>query len=590
MVGIFNAILKMSIDASIVIFVVIIARILLNKAPKRYSYLLWSIVGFRLCCPISFNAIFSIFELGEPNAPKLPNIGGDIVITNLQLNNHQIPIDELLDSDGPIVNSEFIEKINRIEIFNFIVMTVWFIGMFTVLLYTVISYLKTKRMMSNAIRFDGNVFMSDRVASPFALGFIFPKIYIPFGLDDSTRDQILTHERCHIKRLDHIIKPLAFVVLAIHWFNPFCWLAFRLMSLDMEMSCDEKVLKLKGDAVMKKNYTKALLSFATNRRFPAPSPIAFSESNGNAKRRIKHALNWKKPKLFVNILSLALCIIVLASCGANAESSKLKSVQTEAFGDVPYNFVYVSNGDGTCSIKEVRVNKDYDGDIHLIVPEKAPNGDTVTKFDTHWGYNVLPFNLPSYMTYEDMQTVCKDISEHKEVNEITNNKPERDAKIFFAFYSERTNNNNEKYYVLEPAMNREERLRLTNILTAYGYDSDSCYEFLMNFLEEIPESEEESNELAREAFKYLYLSGNQITEVSFPETVKYIDYGAFADCESLDKIKGLSDDCKIQVISTETFEQDGNTIESTGFIYVDISEIEQYSDDMLEYFIDAVKE
>jgi len=120
MVGIFNAILKMSIDASIVIFVVIIARILLNKAPKRYSYLLWSIVGFRLCCPISFNAIFSIFELGEPNAPKLPNIGGDIVITNLQLNNHQIPIDELLDSDGPIVNSEFIEKINRIEILNFI--------------------------------------------------------------------------------------------------------------------------------------------------------------------------------------------------------------------------------------------------------------------------------------------------------------------------------------------------------------------------------------------------------------------------------------------------------------------------------------
>ena len=136
--------------------------------------------------------------------------------------------------------------------------------------------------MSNAIRFEDNIFMSEKVGSPFTLGFIRPKIYIPFGIDKGTYDQIIAHEKCHIRRGDHIIKPLAFMILSVHWFNPLCWFAFRVMSLDMEMSCDEKVLKLKGDEVMKKNYARALLSFATNKRLPAPSPIAFSESRGNA--------------------------------------------------------------------------------------------------------------------------------------------------------------------------------------------------------------------------------------------------------------------------------------------------------------------
>ncbi len=595
MVGLFNTILKMSVDASIVIFAVIFARILLYKAPKQFSYLLWSVVGFRLCCPISFQAMFSIFELGKPNAPKLPNIGGDIIINNVQSSGNNITVDELLHSDGQIVSVEFAEKLTRIEIFNTVVMTVWFIGMTAVLLYAIVSYFKVKRIMSNAVRFEKNVFMSDRVSSPFALGFIFPKIYIPYGLDDSTREQILIHERCHIKRLDHIIKPLAFVILAVHWFNPFCWLAFRLMSLDMEMSCDEKVLKLKGDAAMKKNYTRALLSFATNRRFPAPSPIAFSESSGNAKKRIKHALYWKKSKLFVNILALTLCVVVLVACGADAESAKWKKVKTETFSDVPYNIVYVSNGDGTCSVKEVRVDKDYDGDIHLIIPEKAPNGDIVTKFDTYWGHNVVPFNVPSYMTYEDMQTVCKEITEtqpfsYKGTNGDIGNKPERDAKTFFAFYGEKTNADNEKYYVLEPNIDRNERMRLTDIMIAYGYDSDNCYEFLMNFLDNIPESEDDKNELTREAFKHLYLNGNQITEITLPETVKFIDYGAFTGCESLTKINGLSDDCKIQVYISEIKQNGENLIESSGLAYVDIDKtvLEKYSDDTLEYLLNAL--
>ena len=344
---------------------------------------------------------------------------------------------------------------------------------------------------------------------------------------------------------------------------------------------------------MKKNYTRALLSFATNNRFPAPSPIAFSESNGNAKKRIKHALNWKKPKLFINVIALLLCLLFLVACGADAESAKWKKVKTETFGDVPYNIVYVSNGDDTCSVKEVRVDKDYNGDIHLIIPEKAPNGDTVTKFNTGWDNDTNSLNVPAYMTYEDMQKVCIDITETEafeydgSLGDVGKN-PERDAKIFLAFYAENTTEI-EKYYVLEPNITREEQLRLSEILNAYGYDADNCYDFIMNFLDDIPKHEDEKNELARTAFKRIYLNGNRITEITLPETVKSIDYGAFNGCESLKKINGLADDCKIQVYSTKTFEQGGNTIESSELIYVAIKDIEKYSDDSLTYFIKAIK-
>ncbi|MBO5870894.1 MAG: M56 family metallopeptidase [Clostridia bacterium] len=593
MVVIFNTILQMSINASIIILAVILARTFLYKAPKRFSYLLWSVVGFRLCCPISFNAFFSIFELFEPNAPRLPDANGDIIINSGQPNSTTAPLDEILHSDGTVINAEFADRLNRIEVFNTVVMVVWFTGMFAVLLYAVVSYFKVKHQMANAVKLKQNVFMSDKICSPFTLGFVFPKIYIPFGLDETTLEQILSHERCHIKRCDHIIKPLAFIILAIHWFNPFCWIAFKLMSLDMEMSCDEKVLRLQGDTVMKKNYTRALLSFATNNRFPVPSPIAFSESNGNAKKRIKHALNWKKPKIFVNITALVLCLLFLVACGADAESAKWKKVKTETFGDVPYNIVYISNGDGTCSVKEVRVDKDFKGDVRLVIPEKAPNGDTVTRFNTGWDNDTTTLNLPAYMTYDDMQKVCINITETEEFK--YNGKfgdvgvdPERDAKIFNAFYAERTSENN-KYYVLEPNIAREECERLSEILNAYGYDADNCYDFIMNFLDIIPKSEDEKNEFARDAFKRIYLNGNQIAEITLPETVKFIDYGAFWGCESLAKINGLSDDCQIQVYSTKMIEEGGNTIESSELIYVAIKDIEKYSDDSLTYFIKAIK-
>lgn len=554
MVDIFNTILDMSVNASIVILAVLVARIILVNAPKRYSYLLWAVVGFRLVCPMSFRSIVSIFGFGRLASPALPNVGGDIVKNASNSSRPVFPVDdpEFIGSGGASV--EFAEKFDYLSLINTVVMIIWFTGMAVALTYTIVSYFKVKRQMANAVRLEGNVFMSEKVGSPFALGFIRPRIYIPYGLDNGTLEQILAHERCHIRRLDHVIKPFAFLVLAVHWFNPFCWLAFWLMSLDMEMSCDEKVLLIRGDEVMKKNYTRALLSFATNKRFPAPSPIAFSESSGNAKKRIKNALYWKKPRMLVNILCVALCVITLVACGADAQNMKWKEVKTEAFGENPYNFVFASNGDGTCYIEEIRVDKDHDKDIHLIIPEKAPNGDTVTEIKNVCGLTSSDTmqNVPIYLTFESMNMLVANIENSKDVT-VSRNKgftvgenPERDAKTFKAFYAEKISKNGIGYYELEPFIDFSEKDRLATILDVYTYTEEDCYNDTVKFLDSVT-ADEDKNLLAREAFKYLYHVGDRITEITVPATVEKIGYGAFDGCDNLKKLNGISDGCVLGV-------------------------------------------
>ena len=568
MVGLFNTVLEMSVKGAVVITSVMLLRLILYKAPKRYSYFLWAIPLFRLCCPFGIRSVLSVFSLISPSSPTLPNVSGDIIVESGSRFGTTVGSDEFI-SDGKIT-VEFVERLEFVEIFNTAVMIIWFIGMTVALCYTFISYFKLKKRMSNAIRYEGNIYMSELVGSPFALGFIKPRIYIPFGLDDTTREQIIAHEKCHLRRLDHIIKPFAFLVLAVHWFNPFCWVAFRLMSLDMEMSCDEKVLKIRGDELMKKNYTRALLSFATNRRFPAPSPIAFSESGGNAKKRIKHALYWKKPRIIVNILCIILCVCALVACSTDADGYEWKEVKTEAFGENPYNIVYRTNGDGTCVVAEIRIDKDYDGEIHLIIPEKAPNGDAVIAIENAWGLaaDETKQNLPIYLTFDDMREITESIKNAKDVSPIEtqhgtigkNN--ERDAKIFQAFYAEKISDDGKGYYEIEPEMLYEERARLAAILDCYGYDEEACYKDTAAFLDSLRVEEDTKNALAREAFKYLYHSGERVTEISIPASVKYIGYGAFDGCDNLKRVNGITDGCVLIKFASEIGDPNTNVLEN----------------------------
>ncbi len=318
----FPEILNMSLTGSIVILAVLFIRIFLRKAPKKWSYLLWLAVAFRLACPVSVSSPVSL--LGAVNAPvtaqgTIEYIDRAAAQPQITIPLPAVPAPGLLTPDLVVRVPQTPEDPTRVSAMELFAV-VWLAGMAVAFVYSVVSYLQLRRRLANAIVYKENVWQSDRVQSPFILGFVRPRIYIPFGLDQQTQDYVLAHERYHLKRKDHMIKPLAFALLALHWFNPLCWLAFQLMGRDMEMSCDEQVLaRADGD---RRVYSTALLSFAANRRFPVPSPLAFGE--GEVRPRITNVLNWKKPKIWVTVAAGVLCGAVLLLCALNPGSPNVE--------------------------------------------------------------------------------------------------------------------------------------------------------------------------------------------------------------------------------------------------------------------------
>ena len=302
--------LNMSLTASYVIIFVIIIRLLLKKAPKVISYALWGVVAFRLLIPFSFESMFSLMPR---NANTVP-IPHDIIYQqNPQINSGIEAVDSFVNSSLPAPTFE--ASINPLQIYVEIVAYIWIIGIVILLVYSLVSILALKRQLKSAQLIEKNIFEATNLKTPFVLGFTKPKIYLPVGLDAAERSYILLHEHTHIYRKDHIIKVLAFFTLSIHWFNPLVWIAFMLMSKDMELSCDERVLK-ETDEEIKKPYANSLLSLATGRQILNGSPLAFGE--GNVRGRIKNVLNYKKPRFWVIVLSIV--IVTVAGIGLIANS------------------------------------------------------------------------------------------------------------------------------------------------------------------------------------------------------------------------------------------------------------------------------
>ncbi|WP_339206596.1 M56 family metallopeptidase [Paenibacillus sp. FSL K6-3182] len=317
----FLKILNMSLTASYVIIAVLLIRLLLKRAPKKYSYLLWAIVLFRLVCPVSISSELSLFNAPpfdmtaaqKSGEAALSYVPADIGYMEKPGMTVGIPTVNVMISDTlPQANPT--ASVNPLQIWIQIGTVLWRLGVLALLVYSLVTYFRLKRRMATAVLLDKHIFESDNIRSPFILGFIKPRIYIPFGLQEQERVYILKHEAYHLKRKDHLIKPLAFVVLAFHWFNPLAWLAFILMAKDMEMSCDEKVLSETGSGIAK-DYCTSLLAFAANRRLPSASPLAFGETG--IRERVKNILRFKTPKKRVIVFSAAACIIAVAVCATN---------------------------------------------------------------------------------------------------------------------------------------------------------------------------------------------------------------------------------------------------------------------------------
>ena len=318
-------VLDMSITASYVILAILIMRLLLKKAPKKYSYALWAVAGFRLVCPVSFQSVLSLFNL---TLPKFETARQEVFEHARELVGYSADFEQARELVGSSADTDLlilpigtsIEIIDRFTVtFNpmvtvlKVITILWLIGMAAMIIISIVNYLRLRHKLRFATRMEKNIWQCETVRSPFILGLFRPRIYLPYGLDCQTLEYILAHEKHHLKRLDHVIKLLSFAILTVHWFNPLCHLAFYLMNRDMEMSCDEYVLSKEG--ISSTDYSRTLLSIASNKRFPAPTPLAFGETG--VAQRIKNILHWKKPALWVTIVALVLTIALLICCAAD---------------------------------------------------------------------------------------------------------------------------------------------------------------------------------------------------------------------------------------------------------------------------------
>ncbi len=350
---IFPAVLNMSITASIVILVVLIARLLLKRAPKIFSYALWAVVLFRLLCPISLTSDFSIMNfLRAPTTDA-----GRIEYVSLNTNNAGDPKFTItvpapgLDQTAVPSPEEEISRTGTIDIPVSALSTVWICGAVAMLAFNLVQLIRLRRKLIGATLLRENIYLADHIPTPFVMGLIRPKIYLPSAMSDTEQSYIIQHEKHHIHRGDHIIKVLAFAAMCIHWFNPLVWLAYALSSKDMEMSCDEAVLK-QIDRDIRADYSRSLLQFSTGKRIIIGTPLAFGE--GDTKDRIENIMKYRKPTYVIVALALALCIGLTACLSANPHSDTEKrnpsniatenidpSADTDAVIDLACEYTYV---------------------------------------------------------------------------------------------------------------------------------------------------------------------------------------------------------------------------------------------------------
>lgn len=305
MAAVFLKLLNMSITASWLILAVIVLRIFLKKAPKAIWFLLWLFVGVRLLVPIPWESVTSLIPSAKTVRPDIlyadvPKIHSGLTTFNQMIN----PV--ISDQFSPAVG----DSVNPIQITTTLASYVWIMGLIALLLFGVLSYIRLRLQISDAVLLRDKIWQSEKIDSPFVLGLLRPRIYVPYNLDESIMRNVVIHEQAHISHHDHWIKPFGFLLLAVYWFNPLVWLAYVLLCRDIELACDERVIKELG-IQERKAYSNALLSCSIPHHQITACPLAFGEVG--VKSRIKSVLNYKKPAFWIVVLALLSCL-VLALC------------------------------------------------------------------------------------------------------------------------------------------------------------------------------------------------------------------------------------------------------------------------------------
>ena len=298
----FLKIVNMSISASWVVIAVLALRFCLKKAPKWVNVLLWGIVAVRMVFPFSIESVLSLIPSAETISPTIMMEQSPSVQTGVPALNHVI---------NPVISGSFTPapgaSANPLQIWIPVLAGIWLFGIAALFLYSAVSYWRLRRKVCEAVILRGNIYQSEKVCSPFVLGIIRPKIYLPYHMDSREMDHVIAHEQTHIRRKDHWWKPLGFLLLTTHWFNPLMWLSYILLCRDIELACDEKVIR-KMSNEQRADYTQALVACSVDRRLITACPLAFGEIG--VKERVKSVMNYKKPAFWIVLASVIVCAVI----------------------------------------------------------------------------------------------------------------------------------------------------------------------------------------------------------------------------------------------------------------------------------------
>ena len=372
MTVLFLQIVNLSISASWLIAAVLVLRLFLKKAPRWISVLLWGLVAIRLVCPFPIESALSLL----PSASTIPS---DILTDPSPSLETGIPaLDRVVN---PVIEHSFAPQpaasANPLQILLPVLAAVWAAGVVLLAVYAGVSYLRLRRRVSTAVRLRDNIFQTEQVFSPFILGVFRPCIYLPFSLDETTLSAVIAHEQAHIRRRDHWWKPLGFLVLAVHWFNPLVWLSYLLLCRDIELACDEKVVREMG-AAQRADYSQALLSCSVRQNRLGACPLAFGEVG--VKERVKRVLHYRKPAVylvaFAVVCCLATAVCFLTSPRTDTDTPPASSTDEPASRTLPLT----EQSAAECIAQTLEtLTLHSDGTVSFSLPEELPvSGDGKT--------------------------------------------------------------------------------------------------------------------------------------------------------------------------------------------------------------------
>ncbi len=389
-------VVNLSIQASWLVMAVIVFRLVAAKAPKWSRVLLWGLVGIRLVCPVTLESIFSLVPSAQTISPDIMTQTDPSVETGIPVVNHTV---------NPLINYTLSptpgDSANPLQVLIPVLSVIWLAGIGLLLIYTVVSYTRLRYQLATAVHLRDNICQSERVTSPFVLGLVHPKIYLPFAMDEVTQQAVIAHEQAHLLRKDHWWKPLGFLIVSVYWFNPLLWVGYLLFCRDIELACDEKAVR-EMDAQQRADYSQVLLDCTAHRHKVSVCPLAFGEVG--IRERVKAVLCYKKPTAWMVAGVLVICCIIAA---AFLTSRPVDAAQqtSESFIEQLYNSITLQDNEILFTIPS-ELPQDAEFDLYIAGRAEYEDGFSQSlhfweEQQGQWQANQT-YNIPYDSSYTDL--------------------------------------------------------------------------------------------------------------------------------------------------------------------------------------------